>query len=73
MGIRSYTRSREGMEYVIKHGTGFSLEVGSLEEPEITRWTSWGNGDLQQSFMLHTPEGTLVTDLVLPQQSVDSE
>ena len=57
------------MEYVIKHGTGFSVEVGSPEEPEITRWTSWGNGDLQQSFMLHTPEGTLITDPVLPQQS----
>ena len=56
------------MEYVIKHGTGFSVEVGSPEEPEITRWTSWGNGDLQQSFMLHTPEGTLITDPVLPQQ-----
>ena len=27
-----------------------------------------GNGDLQQSFMLHTPEGTLITDPVLPQQ-----
>ena len=57
------------MEYVIKHGTGFSVEVGSPEEPEITRWTSWGNGDLQQSFMLHTSEGTLITDPVLPQQS----
>jgi len=54
------------MEYVIKHGTGVSVEVGSPEEPEITRWTSWGNGDLQQSFMLHTPEGTLITDPVLP-------
>ena len=73
MGIRSYIMSKEGMEYVIKHGTGFSVEVGSPEEPEITRWTSWGNGDLQQSFMLHTPEGTLIADPVLPQESVDSE
>lgn len=56
------------MEYVIKHGTGFSVEVGSPEEPEITRWTSWENGDLQQSFMLHTPEGTFITDPVIPQQ-----
>ena len=47
------------MEYVIKHGTGFSVEVGSPEEPEITRWTSWGNGDLQQSFMLHTLKARL--------------
>ena len=57
------------MDYFIKHGTRFSVEVGTPEEPEITRWTSWGHGDLQQSFLLHTPEGALITDPVLPQHS----
>lgn len=57
------------MEYVIKQGTGVGLEVGTPEAPEITRWTSWGHGDLQQSFMLHTDAGTVITDPVLPAQS----
>ena len=38
------------MEYVIKHGTGFSVEVAPQKSLKSTRWTSWGNGDLQQSF-----------------------
>ena len=54
------------MELIVKQGTGLAIEVGTSEAPEITRWTSWGFGDLQQSFMLHTAEGTLVTDPVLP-------
>ena len=54
------------MERIIKQGTGLAVEIGTVETPEITRWTSWGLGDLQQSFMLHTPAGTLITDPVLP-------
>ena len=57
------------MDYIIKIGTHFEVEVGTPEEPEITRWTSWGLGDLQQSFLLHTSEGTLMVDPVLPQLS----
>lgn len=57
------------MEYYIQHGVCFSTAVGTDERPEITRWTSWGHGDLQQSYLLHTAEDTLVIDPVLPKSS----
>ena len=57
------------MEYYIQHGVCFSTAVGTDERPEVTRWTSWGHGDLQQSYLLHTAEGTLVVDPVLPKSS----
>ncbi|NKB72620.1 MAG: hypothetical protein GKR89_36575 [Candidatus Latescibacteria bacterium] len=57
------------MDYFIKHGTALSVAVGTEAKPEISRWASWGHGDLQQSFILHTADGPLITDPVIPAHS----
>ena len=58
-----------GLDYHIQHGVCFSIAVGTPDLPEITRWTSWGHGDLQQSYLLHSSEGTHIIDPVLPKTS----
>jgi hypothetical protein len=65
--MRSMGQNR--VDYFVQNGVAFSTQVGSDKEPAITRWTSWGPGDLQQSYLLHTTEGTLVVDPVLPGRS----
>jgi hypothetical protein len=57
------------MDYYIQNGVCFSTLVGAPEGPEIIRWTTLGNGDLQQSYLLDTAEGTLIVDPVLPKSS----
>ncbi len=57
------------MDYYIQRGVSFSTAVGTVEGPDITRWTTWGDGDLQQSYLLHTDQGTLVVDPVLPRSA----
>ena len=54
------------MPTFIACGTRIGVEVGSEREPEIVRWTVWGNGDLQQSFLLLTKDGAVLVDPVEP-------
>ena len=57
------------MDYHIQHGVCFSVAAGTGREPHVTRWTSWGHSDLQQSYLMHTDDGTLMVDPVLPKTS----
>ena len=45
------------MKTFIERGTRFVTEVGADENPDVIRWTNWGNGPFQQCFALMTDEG----------------
>jgi len=51
----------------IDRGTRINIEIGTDEQPELIRWTSWnGGGDLQQSYVLKSSDGIIWIDPVRP-------
>ena len=54
------------METVIQYGTGFLVEIGTEPKPGLVRWTTWGNNDIQQSYLLSTSDGSILVDPIQP-------
>ncbi|MBT3211397.1 MAG: hypothetical protein HN345_05225 [Planctomycetaceae bacterium] len=56
------------MHTFIDRGTRVITEMGTDEQPEVIRWTTWNGGeqDLQQSFALKSSDGIIWVDPVRP-------
>lgn len=52
----------------INRGNRINTEIGTDEQPELIRWTTWNEGgqDIQQSFALKSSEGVVWVDPVRP-------
>ena len=54
------------METVIQYGTRFLVEIGTKPKPGLVRWTTWGNNDIQQSYLLSTSDGSILVGPIQP-------
>ena len=54
------------MDTFIKSGTRFHIEVGISSMPGLVRWTTWGNHDIQQSYLLSARDGAVLVDPIQP-------
>ena len=50
----------------IQSGTRFLVEVGTNSKPGLVRWTTWGNNDIQQSYLLSARDGAILVDPIQP-------
>ena len=59
-------RLEKTVKTFIQPGTRFLVEVGTKPEPALVRWTTWGNKDIQQSYLLSPRDGAILIDPIRP-------